>query len=153
MAERVIVDTSVFVAALLSARGGSREVVRLCLLGIYVPVMGEKLFAEYEDVLGRDEKFNACPLSSEERAALLDAFSSVCEWTRVFYLWRPNLTDEGDNHLVELGVAGGATSLITNNPKDFRSGEIRFPQMRIETPSDILKRRKATDGDDDDPDS
>ena len=29
-------------------------------------------------------------------------------WVRVYYLWRPNLPDEADNHLVELAVAGNA---------------------------------------------
>jgi hypothetical protein len=36
---------------------------------------------------------------------LLEIFFSVCEWTRIYCGWRPNLPDEGDNHLVELAVA------------------------------------------------
>ena len=150
MADRVVVDTGVFVSALLNARGGSREVIRQCLDGKFLPLMGETLFMECEDVLGRDAKFRTCRLSPGERAELMDAFLSVCEWTRLFYLWRPNLPDEADDHLVELAIAGGATSLVTNNPKDFRRGELRFPQLRIETPADILRRRRADDGDDDD---
>ena len=151
MAERVVVDTSVFVSALLSAAGGSREVLRLNLTEACRPLMGVKLFAEYEDVLGREGLFAQCVLTRRERDELLDAFLSVCEWTTVFYLWRPNLPDEGDNHLVELAIAGGATSLVTNNPKDFRRGELRFPQLRIETPGEFLNRRRTAHGDDDDP--
>jgi predicted nucleic acid-binding protein len=104
--------------------------------------MGEALFAEYEAVLGRDEPFARCPLSAKEREDLLDAFLSVCEWTQVFFLWRPNLPDEGDNHLIELAVAGGASALITHNVRDFRRGELRFPQVSIETPADFLKRTR-----------
>lgn len=150
MAERVVVDTSVFVSALLSAAGGSREVLRLCLTRACLPLTGVKLFAEYEDVLGRPGLFAKCVLKQEERDELLDAFLSVCEWTAVFYLWRPNLPDEGGNHRVELAIAGGATSLVTNNPKDFRRGELRFPQLRIETPGEFLTRRRSEHGDDDD---
>lgn len=102
--------------------------------------MGEALFREYEEVLGRAALFTRCRLSQKERDELFDAFLSVCEWTPVFFLWRPNLPDESDNHLIELAVAGGATSLVTHNVKHLRYGELRFPQVLIETPGEYLKR-------------
>lgn len=120
-----------------SSGGGSRTVLRICLEGRCLPLMGEKLFAEYEDVMSRDVLFVRCRLSRRERDELLDAFLSVCEWTTVFFLRQPNLPDDGDNHLIELAVAGGASSLITYNVKDFRRGELRFPQVRIETPGNF----------------
>ena len=43
----VAVDTSVFVSALRSADGASRQVLRLALEGGIEPVMGQKLFLEY----------------------------------------------------------------------------------------------------------
>jgi predicted nucleic acid-binding protein len=112
--------------------------------------MGEKLFAEYEDVSDREAVLARCQLSRPQREELLDAFLSVCEWTQVFFLWRPNLPDEADNHLIELAVAGGATSLVTHNVKDFRRGELRFPQLRIETPRDFLIRWRTDHGHNDD---
>jgi predicted nucleic acid-binding protein len=54
-------------------------------------------------------------------------------------LWRPNLQDEGDNFLVELALAGNANSIITNNIRDLRSAELKFPGMNIVTPEQILK--------------
>lgn len=150
MVERVVVDTSVIVAALISAGGGSRAVLRLCLRRRCQALIGEKLFAEYEDVCGRRGVLDRSPLSPQERDELLDAFLSVCQWTPIFFLWRPNLPDEGDNHLMELAVAGGATSLVTHNVKDFRRGELRFPHLRIETPKDFLKRWRTDHGNDDD---
>jgi putative PIN family toxin of toxin-antitoxin system len=112
MQERVVLDTNVFVTALRSREGASRAVIRLCLRRRCQPLMGEKLFNEIEDVLGRAGPFQTSPLTPREREELLDAFLSVCEWVRVFYLWRPNLPDEGDNHLVELAVAGMAATLV-----------------------------------------
>jgi putative PIN family toxin of toxin-antitoxin system len=150
MGDRVVVDTSVMIAALISAGGDSRAVLRLCLEQRCQTLMGQTLFAEYEEVFGRPGILDRSPLSPNERDELLDAFLSVCEWTPIFFLWRPNLPDETDNHLVELAVAGGATSLITHNFKDFRRGEPRFPQLRIETPKDFLKRWRTDHGDDDD---
>jgi predicted nucleic acid-binding protein len=49
-------------------------------------------------------------------------------------LWRPNLRDEGDNHIVELAVAGGAGMIVTNNVADFRNAELKFPGIEILRP-------------------
>jgi PIN domain len=93
--------------------------------------MGEKLFREFEDVMGRSELFEHSALGGPEREELLDALLSVCEWVDLFFLWRPNLPDEGDNHLVELAIAGGAVSIVTHNVRDLRGGELRFPQVAV----------------------
>jgi predicted nucleic acid-binding protein len=78
-------------------------------------------------------------LSAAERRELFEAFVSVCDWVHVYYLWRPNLRDEGDNHVFELAVAGGAEAIITNNVQDFRSAELRFPDLHVLAPRDALK--------------
>jgi predicted nucleic acid-binding protein len=75
----------------------------------------------------------------KERDDLLDIFLSVCEWTRVYYIWRPNLPDETDNHLIELAVAGGADLIVTRNLRDIQGGELHFPQLRIISPEAFLK--------------
>lgn len=81
----------------------------------------------------RPELFSDCPINKAEREELFNGFLSVCTWIEVFYLWRPNLPDEGDNHVLELGVAGGAAAVVTFNVGDFR-GELRFPKIRVVTP-------------------
>jgi predicted nucleic acid-binding protein len=73
------------------------------------------------------------------RKALLDIFLAACRWTRIYYAWRPNLRDEGDNHLIELAVAGAADCIVTRNLRDLTSMELRFPQIRILTPEEFLK--------------
>lgn len=136
----VVVDTNVFVSALIGVNGASRQVLRACLERRCEPVMGEKLFTEFEDVVHRPEIAQASPLAAKEREALLDAFLSVCTWVPVFYLWRPNLPDEGDNHVIELAVAGAARAIVTQNVRDFRRGELRFPQLEVMTAAQFLMK-------------
>ena len=88
MGPTVVVDTSVFVSALIGAAGASRQVLRDCLEGRCQPAMGEKLFAEYESVLHRQTVMQVSPLTTDERENLLNAYLSVCTWVPVYYLWR-----------------------------------------------------------------
>lgn len=134
----MVVDANVLVGGLISAAGHNRAVLRACLQGVANPIIGEALFLEYESVMGRSHLYVKSPLSPSERHEVFSAFLSVCEWITVYYLWRPNLPDEGDNHILELGVAGGAEAIVTNNVADFRRSELRFPEIRILTPKEFL---------------
>lgn len=135
---RIVVDTNVLLGACLGT-GAASAVIAACLKRQFVPLIGNALFNEYEDVFGRDDLLKNCKLSGSERNELLDVFLSCCEWTRVYYLWRPNLPDEADNHLVELAVAGGADFIVTRNLRHLRNAELRFPQLRIASPATFLK--------------
>lgn len=79
------------------------------------------------------------PFTLKEREAFLGAFLSVCEWVRVYYLWRPNLPDEADNHLVELAVAAGDDAIVSSNTRDLRRSELNFPHLQILAPAQFLK--------------
>jgi predicted nucleic acid-binding protein len=97
------------------------------------------LFAEYEDVFSRDETLVRSKLSAAACDELLDALLSVSELVEIYYAWRPNLRDEGDNHVFELAVAAGDAVLLTWNLRDFSRAELRFPHLRIMTPADWMK--------------
>ena len=139
MVQRIVVDTNVLVSAVLSPDGAAREVLRRCLTGAARPLIGNALFLEYEDVLSRERLFATAPISPEDRAALLDAVLGVCHWVNISYLWRPNLQDESDNHLVELAVAGNASWIVTGNERDIAAGELVFDGFRVGAPRDWLK--------------
>ncbi|SCB38723.1 putative toxin-antitoxin system toxin component, PIN family [Rhizobium multihospitium] len=139
---KVVIDTNIFVSAIMNADGAPRQVIRLCLEGRLAPLISNALFAEYEDVCGRDALFDNRFISREDRSTLLDAFLSSCLWIPIYYLWRPNLHDQGDNHLIELAVGGGASALITANKKDFAQAELLFPQLNIHTAGEFLIQRK-----------
>ena len=139
---RIVVDSNVFIAALRGAQGASRDVLRRCLQRQCQPLIGLKLFLELEDAMSRAELFVECPLSVQERQELFAAFAAVCEWTKVYYLWRPNLRDEEDNHVLELAVAGGANAIVTHNVRDFDGSDLRFPAVRILRPNEFLREMR-----------
>ncbi len=113
--------------------------IRACLEGRLRPVMGAALFHEYEDLCARHELFDRSALVPEEREALLNAFLSVCRWTRVYSLWRPNLPDEADNQVLEIAVAGGAEVIVTRNTRDFDRAELHFPGLRVLRPQQLIQ--------------
>ncbi|BAC89065.1 putative toxin-antitoxin system toxin component, PIN family [Gloeobacter violaceus] len=137
---RIVVDTSVFISALIGPAGPSRELVRRCLQGQYQPLMGNALFCEYESIVGRPHILAQCPLSQNEILTLMHALMSVSKWISIYYLWRPNLKDEADNHLIELAVAGNAQVIATNNVRDFQNAELLFPDLSILKPEEIIRR-------------
>jgi putative PIN family toxin of toxin-antitoxin system len=139
---RVILDSNVLVSAFTSAEGASRRVLRSVLAGEAEALLSVPLFAEYEAVMARADTQRRCPLTAAEQTRLFDAFLSRTRLIEVYYRWRPNLRDEGDNHVLELAIAAGDAPIVTFNRKDFRGGELRFPDIVVQTPGAWLKSRK-----------
>jgi putative PIN family toxin of toxin-antitoxin system len=134
----VVVDTNVFVGACLGM-GAASSVVAACIQGDHTPLIGTTLLKEYEDVLAREAPFRRSRLGFEDRQELLDIFLAGCRWTPIYFGWRPNLPDEGDNHLIELAVAGQASHIVSRNLRDLRRAELSFPELRVATPEQFLK--------------
>lgn len=138
----IILDTNVFLGACIG-QGAANQLVMRCLQGDFTPLMGAALLAEYEAVLGREHLFGNARLNQAEREELLDIFLAHCQWTRIYYAWRPNLRDEGDNHLVELAVAGNARYLLTYNLRDFKAMELKFPEICICSPDQFFEELQS----------
>jgi putative PIN family toxin of toxin-antitoxin system len=138
---QLVIDTDVFVAALLSRSDSSvaREVIRRSIQGHYHPLFGVALFTEYETLLSRDKLFADCQLNQKERETVFTALLKQARWVEIYFAWRPNLQDEGDNHLIELAVAGGAEAIVSRNTRDLKSAELLFPNTKILTPKQCLE--------------
>ena len=135
----IVIDTSVWISALISESGFSRQIIRLSLLGRVMPQISTTLFWEYETVMKRQKVQELCILTKQEQQELFEAFLSICKWNEIFYLWRPNLNDTNDDFLVELAVASNSKVIITENVKDLISGELSF-DIDILTPKDFIRR-------------
>ena len=138
MAIPVVIDTNVIVSALRSGGGASRQIVRRTLDGIYGPLFTNALWMEYEALLGRPVW--TVETTQAERRQVISALAAAGEWVAIWFGWRPNLPDEGDNYLFELAVAGGARAVITHNVRDLRRGELVWNNILVLTPAECLEQ-------------
>jgi len=69
--------------------------------------------------------------------AVLDYLCEVSELKEIFFLWRPFLSDPGDEMVLEVAVGGGAEVIVTHNLRDFAGVEDRFG-IRVLSPSAFL---------------
>ncbi|MGZ8946164.1 MAG: putative toxin-antitoxin system toxin component, PIN family [Methylococcaceae bacterium] len=143
MTIRVVVDTNVLVAGLISGKGPNREILRLCLKGDLQPFVGNALYLEYQDLLNRENIQALCQQTSVSLMEFLDGFAQVCKAVDARYLWRPNLRDEADNHLVELAIAAQAAYIVTNNIADFARAELKHLGYEVITPAQLLRLLKS----------
>jgi predicted nucleic acid-binding protein len=83
--------------------------------------MSTTLLFEYEDILKRNQI--VLGLSDEEIEKILDYLCLQSEHQKVYFLWRPRLSDPKDDHLLELAVASGTRLIVSHNTKDFKGAE------------------------------
>lgn len=135
---RVVLDTSIVVAALRSRRGASHRLLELVAQGKVRPLVSTALFLEYEDVLMRPDTRLATKMDAANVEGFLAAFASAAEGVEVNFRWRPQLTDPNDELVLEAAVNGAADALVTHNVRDFREAAPRFG-LRVLLPREVLK--------------
>jgi putative PIN family toxin of toxin-antitoxin system len=121
---KIVVDTSVWISALITKNSKARELLRFVFQKKLCPQMSEALFREYEEVMKRKKIQTLTPLTIAEQNDLFEAYLSTCKWNEIYYMWRPNLKDENDN--------------FTYNIKDFKSAELVF-KHKIVTPENFIE--------------
>ena len=132
---RVVLDSNVLVAALRSRNGASFELLRLLRANRFEVALSVPLAFQYEAVLVRHAK--ELGLSKHEAVGLVDYFCQVAHKQEIHFLWRPTLSDPGDEFVLELAVAAGCKVIVTHNTKDFRGAE-RFG-ISVITPGEFLE--------------
>jgi len=131
---RAVVDTNVLYAGLYSSQGASFRVLSAIEERIVVPILSVTLFLEYEHVLKREK--TELGLSDNDVEDFLDGISARAELRSVYYLWRPQLPDAKDDHVLELAVAAGNAMILTHNTRHF--GAAQTFGIQIATPADVL---------------
>ncbi|MBH0190577.1 MAG: putative toxin-antitoxin system toxin component, PIN family [Nitrospira sp.] len=128
---RVVVDSNVLVAGLLSPFGPPGEILRIIASGTVRLFFDARILMEYEEVLARPKfRFNA-----EHTRALMDHIQT--EGFSVAGNPLPvRLPDPGDEPFLESAVAGDADCLITENTRHFPSRQRQG--MTVLSPREFL---------------
>jgi putative PIN family toxin of toxin-antitoxin system len=135
---RVVIDTSVLVAALRSNRGASFHLLRLVGEGKLAALATTAMLLEYEAVAKRPEQRLVHGLTLDEIDVLLAAFASVLEPVEVHYSFRPLLRDPDDEFIVEAALNGRADATVTFNRRDFEF--TAHMGLDILLPSEVIAR-------------
>jgi putative PIN family toxin of toxin-antitoxin system len=120
---RVVLDTSVMVAAVRSRSGASRLWLSSILRGNHIAVISVPLIIEYEAVLTRPEHLVASNAPGADISRLLDGLCSVAVHVQTNSLWRPRLRDPDDEMVLEAAAQGSASTILTFNTRDFAGCE------------------------------
>lgn len=123
LALRVVLDTSILVAAAHSREGASFAILGGIPSPHFQPCLSVGLYAEWQAVLTRDEHLPP-GRTVTDAMAFLRYLASQCHLQEIHFLWRPALVDADDDMLLELAVAAGARHIITHNVRDFAGAEL-----------------------------
>lgn len=137
---RVVLDTSVLVAAARSRLGASFALVSSIPDARFQCCLSVGLYAEWREVLARPE--NLPPgRSPEDALGFVRYLASQAHSQQIHYLWRPFLPDADDDMILELALAARCRYITTHNQSDFRGAE-QFG-VRPLTPREFLQRLRA----------
>ena len=134
---RVVLDTSVMVAAARSRRGSSFAIVQMIPERHFEVCLSVGLYMEWVSVLTRQE--NLPPdITPQKALGFLRHLTSLSHLQDIHYLWRPFLPDPDDDMVLELAFAADCKYIVTYNHRDFRGSD----QLGILTisPADFLKQ-------------
>ena len=131
----LVLDTSVLVAAWLSRRGASFEILSRLGRGQFDIVVSVPLAIEYESAISRSR---VAGLGRGDAKVFVDYVCAVARRQNIFFLWRPLLRDSNDDMVAEVAVAADADTIVTHNVRDF-AGVEKFG-VGVGTPGAFLQK-------------
>ena len=131
----IVIDTSVFIAALRSRRGASYRLLEMAGEIRWRTHMSVALALEYESVGRREADKLGIPDSVVND--IVDMLCSTSQHHAVYFKLRPQLADSDDEFLLELAVVSQCDFIVTHNIRHLRIAE-RFG-IRVVTPGQFLR--------------
>ena len=133
---RIVLDTSVLVAAARSRRGASFQLVSMLPTPHFEIALTIAVYTEWQAVLTRPEHLPP-GVTADVTLAFLRYLASLAHLQDVHFLWRPFLRDADDDMVVECAVSSGSEYIVTHNVKDFR--RVAELKVRAITPAEFLR--------------
>lgn len=131
-------DTDAIVAAMRSPGGASAALLRAARERRITLVAIVPLCLEYEAVCLRPVHVEAAGLAFADTATFLDTVVALVQPVDVWFLWRPQLRDPGDELVLEAAVNGQAEAIVSFNARDFLPATRRFG-VAVIPPRDALR--------------
>lgn len=100
------------------------------------------LALEYEAICMLAEHRLAAELSASQTGLYVDTLIAMAEPVPLYFRWRPQLRDPGDELVLEAAVNGRADAIVTFNEKDLREARASF-DIEVLRPGEILRRLRA----------
>ncbi len=122
------------VAALRSNAGASRQLLLSALRKRFELLLSVPLMLEYEAVLKRPEHLKAAGATRGDMDAILAALAAAGVLVMPNFSWRPELSDPGDEMVLETAVNGQADLIVTFNVTHLKHGARRFGIRAIRPP-------------------
>ncbi|MBK5970403.1 MULTISPECIES: putative toxin-antitoxin system toxin component, PIN family [Thiorhodovibrio] len=119
---KIVIDTSVLVAALRSRVGASHALLRSLPDPRFRIALSVTLYTEWQAVLTRPEHMPT-DVTPAQVLAFLRYLASIAHRQDIYYLWRPVLRDPNDDMVLECAMASGSRFIVTHNLSDFRRAE------------------------------
>lgn len=136
---KIVLDTNVLVAGLLSPFGPCGDIVRMVSSGDLTLCFDARILSEYRDVLKRP-KFR---FAEDEIDALIDFIAIRGQAVAPSPLPKP-LPDPDDEPFLEVAIAGLVACLVTGNRFDFPA---RLRQgVKVLSPREFLTRFRTAHG-------
>jgi len=136
---RLVLDTSILVAAIRSPLGASKALLDAALSGKVELLISAALVLEYEAVLTRSEHLDVGGFALGEIQELLDTICETGTKVTVRWHWRPQLHDPNDEMVLETAINGSANAIVTFNRSDFIHAGKHFG-LKILSPREALER-------------
>jgi putative PIN family toxin of toxin-antitoxin system len=138
---RLVLDTSVLVAAIRSKSGASRVLLHAALNSQFSLLISTPLVLEYEAVLTRHEHLKAAGIDDSEVGKLIDLICRTGIQVSLIRKLRPRLLDPDDEMVLETAVNGSADAIVTFNRGDFAGVAEEFGLEAL-TPQEALERMR-----------
>lgn len=136
--KRYVVDTDVVVAGMRSPRGGSAALLLAAAEGKVTLLASLPLAFEYEAVCLRAEHRRAAELTRSEVQLFINTLLALVEPVEIYFLWRPQLRDPGDEMVLEAAINGQADAIVTFNQRHYTVAARQFG-IKVLRPIEALK--------------
>jgi putative PIN family toxin of toxin-antitoxin system len=132
---KIVLDTSVLVAAARSRNGASFKLISMLPIPEIEIALTIAVYTEWQAVMTRPENLPD-GATADDALAFLRYLASIAHLQDVYFLWRPFSRDPDDDMIVECAVSAGCDYIVTHNVKDFR--RVEELNVQVATPAEIL---------------